>query len=102
MTDNLDEKVSALVDGELSREEVYDLCNTLKNDQASQACWRHYHLISDALKNNLPDRLPQDFVYRVSQALETEPHLYSPSPRGGNKPNAFLTSSSLTSLFPIR
>ena len=90
MTDNLEEKVSALVDGELSHEEVYHLCDTLKNDQASQTCWRHYHLISDALKNNLPDRLPEDFVNRVSQALESEPHLYSPSTHGSNKPQAFL------------
>jgi sigma-E factor negative regulatory protein RseA len=88
MADNLDEKVSALVDGELPREEIDSLFNQLKRDKTSQACWRHYHLISDALKNNLPDRLPEDFVSRVSQALESEPHLASP-PRRPVKAHAF-------------
>jgi sigma-E factor negative regulatory protein RseA len=80
MADNLDEKVSALVDGELPREEVDQLIMALKQDSGIQACWRHFHLISDALKNNLPDRLPEDFVKRVSLALESEPALTNPPP----------------------
>lgn len=89
MADNLDEKVSALVDGELPREEVDNLFNELKRDKATQACWRHYHLISDALKNNLPDKLPEDFVNRVSLAIEAEPYLLSP-PRRNYKVQSFL------------
>jgi sigma-E factor negative regulatory protein RseA len=80
MADNLDEKVSALVDGELPREEVDQLVMALKQDRDIQACWRHFHLISDALKNNLPERLPEDFVRRVSLALESEPALTNPPP----------------------
>ena len=81
MTDNMHEKVSSLVDGELSHDEVDQLIKVLKRDEASQVSWRHYHLISDALKNNLPDKLPEDFVNRVSQALETEPFLSTPPRR---------------------
>ncbi len=86
MADNLDEKVSALVDGELSHAEVDGVFDMLKRDKPSQACWRHYHLISDALKNNLPDRLPEDFVGRVSQALEAEPHYALPPRRPAKAP----------------
>lgn len=90
MADNLEEKISALVDGEMSREEVEHLVDGLRHDTAGQMCWRHYHLISDALKNNLPDRLPEDFVNRISQALESEPLLCTPPRRTFNTP-AFLT-----------
>ena len=81
MADIHEEKISALVDGEMSREEIDKLLDGLKHDEGSQMCWRHYHLISDALKNNLPDELPEDFVTRVSLALESEPLLLTPPPR---------------------
>jgi len=89
MADNLDEKVSALVDGELSREEVESLINSLKRDKTGQMCWRHYHLISDALKNNLPDKISKNFADRISLALEAEPLLSNP-PRGNPKIHPFL------------
>jgi sigma-E factor negative regulatory protein RseA len=81
MADNLEEKISALVDGEMPREEIDSLMDGLKHDKTSQMCWRHYHLISDALKNNLPDELPEDFVNRISLALESEPLLSTPPHR---------------------
>lgn len=81
MTDNLEEKISALVDGEMPREEIDKVLDGLKHDKTGQTCWRHYHLISDALKNNLPDRLPEDFVNRISLALESEPLLLTPPSR---------------------
>ena len=86
MADNLEEKLSALVDGEMPREEIDSLLDGLKHDEASQACWRHYHLISDALKNNLPDELPENFVNRISLALESEPLLSTPPRRAANAP----------------
>jgi len=86
MADNLDEKVSALVDGELPHDEVDQLVMALKQDKDHQTSWRHYHLISDALKNNLPDKLPEDFVSRVSLALESEPHHVSPPHRVVKQP----------------
>ena len=81
MADNIEEKISALVDGEMPREEIDSLMDGLKHDKTSQMCWRHYHLISDALKNNLPDELPEDFVNRISLALESEPLLSTPPRR---------------------
>ena len=86
MADNLEEKLSALVDGEMPREEIDSLVDGLKHDATSQMCWRHYHLISDALKNNLPDKLPEDFVDRISLALESEPLLSTPPRRSFNTP----------------
>ena len=84
MADNIEENISALVDGEMPLEEVNGLVDGLKHDRTSQMCWHHYHLISDALKNNLPDKLPVDFVNRISQALESEPLLSTPPRRSYN------------------
>jgi sigma-E factor negative regulatory protein RseA len=89
MADNLDEKVSALVDGELPHEEAESLLNGLRHDLTGQMCWRHYHLISDALKNNLPDKISEDFVNRISIALESEPLLSTP-PRRNFKVQPFI------------
>ena len=89
MADNLDEQVSALVDGELPPEEAESLLNGLRHDPTGQMCWRHYHLISDALKNNLPDKISEDFVNRISLALESEPLLSTP-PRRNFKVQPFI------------
>lgn len=86
MADNFEEKISALVDDEIPREEIDQLLDGLKHDNNGQMCWRHYHLISDALKNNLPDKLPEDFVDRISLALESEPLLSTPPRRSFNTP----------------
>ena len=90
MADVLGEKISALVDGEMHREEMDHVFNDLKHNETGQMCWRHYHLISDALKNNLPDKLPEDFVDRVSLALESEPLLLTPPRRRSFKSPTFL------------
>lgn len=79
MAGNIEEQVSALIDGELPHEELEGLLGRLKQDMAVQDCWSHYHLISDALKNNLPDKLPENFVSRVSTALESEPVILVPA-----------------------
>ncbi len=73
MADHLNEQISALVDGELSVEECKRLVDGMRSDANAESCWCHYHLISDALKNNLPDKLSTDFAACVSKALDSEP-----------------------------
>src|SRR3569623_144293 len=81
MAEHIDEQISALVDGELSKEECRRLMEELRVDPAAAASWCNYHLISDALKNNLPTSLSSDFASRVSKVLDTEPPLAAPLPR---------------------
>ncbi len=92
MADHLDEQVSALVDGELSEEECKRVMDSLRNDPQAGSCWGHYHLISDVLKNKLPDKVSADFAARVSQILDSEPPMICvPSPRAlpRSSPNSF-------------
>jgi len=80
MAEHIDEQISALVDGELSKDECKRLMEEMRADVSKISCWGHYHLISDALKNNLPASFSSDFTARVSQALENEPALEAPPP----------------------
>lgn len=88
MADHLDEQVSALVDGELSKEESKRVMDSLRSDSQAGSCWGHYHLISDVLKNKLPDKLSADFAARVSQALDSEPPLIC-APSSRSLPNSY-------------
>src|SRR3569623_281520 len=67
MAEHIDEQISALVDGELSKEECRRLMEELRVDPAAAASWCNYHLISAALKNNLPTSLSSDFASRASK-----------------------------------
>lgn len=72
MTDKLNEKVSALMDGNLGAREVDGLVEHMRQAESLRRCWAHYHLIGDALRNNLPDVVKHDLATRISQAIEAE------------------------------
>ena len=74
--DQMDEAISALIDGELDgesdRELRQQLIQRICTDQALKDRWTSYHLISDSLSNNLPSEICCDLSDRVSQLLENE------------------------------
>ena len=80
MNDNKREQLSALIDGEAEAHEcdalVKSLCQSDSHEE--KARWERYHLISDALKKNLPDNPQHDLSARVSAALEDEPTVLAP------------------------
>jgi sigma-E factor negative regulatory protein RseA len=81
MADDKREWISALADGELAGSELARALDALRNDQALQASWSRYHLISDALHSNLESRIALDLHERVSMALESEPTILAPRQR---------------------
>ena len=76
MTDKLNEKISALMDDQLSAQEVDALVERMQHDQPLRQCWTRYHLIGDALRNNrrnhLPSNINHNLATRVSKIIETE------------------------------
>lgn len=82
MTEHKQEQISALMDDELPGRSGERLLDELKGDLALRRRWERYHLIGDAMKNNLPELLPHDLSARVSKALELEPAIVAPRPRG--------------------
>ena len=80
MSDNKSEQLSALMDGEVDAPECELLIKRLCHNEAKdeQACWERYHLIGDALKNNLPHIIKHDLSSRVRAALADEPTVLAP------------------------
>ena len=66
------EDISALMDGEVSEQEMQQSLREMRNDPEQRDCWEQYHIIGDALRNNLPPNLNRSFVNSVSQAIAKE------------------------------
>lgn len=72
MVEKTEENISALVDGEIAGQDINALLNELRQNPKSLECWQHYHLISDALHNNLSHPINCNLAQCVSQALASE------------------------------
>ena len=81
----MDKQLSELMDEELDirdREKLYD---RMKKDADMLEKWGRYHMVSDALKNNLGSHIDLQLRDRIRSAIEQEPallvinHLPTPS-----------------------
>ena len=66
------EHLSALVDGEISRETSRFLVRSLGADDQLRATWTRYHLVRDCLRHQDGSIAGDDLCARVSRALENE------------------------------
>lgn len=78
MAKEQEERVSALADGELDHRQLDALLAQMRKNDALRARWARYHLISDALHNNLTRGTRLDISRRVSAAIEQEPVIFAP------------------------
>jgi len=73
------ERLSALVDGELTQAEYRDAVEAIHQSAELKHRWMRYHLATDALKNSLPPAIVKpDFAGHVMQAIEAEPTVLAP------------------------
>ena len=72
MADKSSEQLSVLVDGEFEEWELEFATRRLAGDPVLKTRWEDYHLISDALRNNLPDAIDPRFAERVNMMLTAE------------------------------
>ncbi|MGM0475819.1 MAG: sigma-E factor negative regulatory protein [Pseudomonadota bacterium] len=73
-----EEEISALMDGELDGRQRDVLLDAMARAGEDADRWERYHLIRDALHNELPERLDIDLAGRVRTALENEPTVLAP------------------------
>lgn len=71
------ERVSALMDDD--RESVS--LKAMLDDPSASATWERYHLIGDALRDELPENLDLKLSQRIADALALEPTILAPQPR---------------------
>jgi sigma-E factor negative regulatory protein RseA len=79
MTKQIDEQISAFMDGELHESEHANIIQQICRDDESLNRWQRYHLISDSLRNNLPPAIDNQFAQSVMKALENEPTIFAPA-----------------------
>lgn len=77
--DQLEEALSALCDGELDGETRNELLQRLCSDPELKQRWESYHLIRDALSNNLPSDFSVELSQQVMQFLDDEPAHSAPA-----------------------
>lgn len=79
MTEQPFERLSALVDDEISEYEISNEINKLKGDHGNMARWSRYHLIGDAMRNELGCIHDTSMARTISQRLEDEPVVLAPA-----------------------
>jgi sigma-E factor negative regulatory protein RseA len=104
MTEQAFEKLSALVDNEISGHEISHEINKLKKDQTSMDVWSRYHLIGDAMRNELGQIHDTEMAHCISQRLENEPVVLAPvalKRAGSNKKRAITGLAIAASLTAV-
>jgi sigma-E factor negative regulatory protein RseA len=69
-------KISALMDGELERQEAEGAIDALKSGGEARDTWRSYHLIGDAMRGT--QQLSAGFAARVTARIAEEPTVLAP------------------------
>jgi sigma-E factor negative regulatory protein RseA len=86
-------RISALMDGELERQEAQAPLDALRADDAARDTWRSYHLIGDAMRDTR--MLSAGFAARVAAKLDEEPTVMAPVrlPQRAERPRWQLLSA---------
>ena len=84
------EDISAVMDGEYGPNPEAVL-TAVYGDSELRDAWRRYHLVSDAMRSQLPRQFPAgDLSTRISEALADEPAILSPRRRVRNVARRFM------------
>jgi len=94
----MNDKISALMDGELDEKSAAEMIDWLGRDGDALRVWRAYHLISDAMREGC--LLSDGFAARVAARLSAEPALLAPA-RLQAEPRKWLVLSAAASVAAV-
>ena len=72
MNDDLKQKLSSLMDGDIDNHADHTISQLLANESLRKTWWR-YHLITDALNKNLPGIIDRRLAGKVAGDIANEP-----------------------------
>jgi len=72
----MQEKLSAMMDGEWDDQELDRLLAAIDEDESCESCWREFHMISDAL--NQRPLMSDCFMERFRAQFDAEPTMIAP------------------------
>jgi sigma-E factor negative regulatory protein RseA len=70
--DSSKQQLSALMDGELERDQTRFLLKRMQNDAELSECWQRWHVAGDCLRGQATAPLRSDFAQRVALALDSD------------------------------
>lgn len=79
MTEQELERLSALVDDELSEREITGEVRKLDQQQEARERWSRYHLIGDAMRGEVGSLYNTSLAQSISRRLEDEPVVLAPA-----------------------
>lgn len=78
MTEQQRQTLSVLLDAELSQHEIAGEIRKLVQNKHNHGVWQRYHLIGDAMRQELGPVVDMGLAERISKSLEDEPIVFSP------------------------
>jgi sigma-E factor negative regulatory protein RseA len=75
MTANKQERLSALIDGEVTEFERRRLIDELLVNDDDRSQWTRAHLIGDAMRGELPEKISLNFAASVRAQIDEEPEI---------------------------
>ncbi|MDJ0806004.1 MAG: sigma-E factor negative regulatory protein [Gammaproteobacteria bacterium] len=79
MTEQERQRLSALLDAELPHAEIRGEIRKLSLSDSSRGSWQRYHLIGDAMRQELGPVVDANLANRISKQLEGEPVVLAPA-----------------------
>ncbi len=101
MQEDLDLKVSMLVDGELDPAEAIRVLDEIRQNPQLRAKWNRYNAASLSMKSHSKVFPDATFFDKVSQVLESEPVILNPSRSRKKASNRFAYAAALAASFVI-
>lgn len=72
MNTDIKQQLSALVDGELEKDQARFLIKRLQGDADLSGCWQRWHVAGECLRGQPVAPLRSDFAARIAQAIDAE------------------------------
>ncbi len=85
MTDEIRERLSALLDDELAPDEIGPLLDRLHSDEDLPSAWDAYHLIGDVMRGEGVRIAPHGVAESVRERLKSEPAIIAAPARDGHR-----------------
>ncbi len=85
MSNETDDRISALVDDELDESELGHVLTRLRTDTACRARWQRYQLTNAVLRDSLPEVVDLDLARRIRRCVASE-QIWLESTPGWRKP----------------
>ncbi|WP_170161288.1 sigma-E factor negative regulatory protein [Methylocaldum marinum] len=99
--DDLRQKLSLLIDGELGKSDALALMARIESDAALRGQWHRYRLVSEVMRSGKVLPVDDRFVDRVRERVSAEPTILAPRPEKHRYREKAVTAALAASLAAV-